>query len=79
MSYFTEGGKNRVAWSHAVAPDHTSQSVMRAAAVLAKDALARLGTVQGPANDVATHWEVLLDGDTEPRVLTSDEIVRVEE
>ena len=77
MSYFDVG--DRIAWSHVVAPDHGQKSVIRASAVLAKDALAQLGTVIGPANDVDTWWEVTLDGSENSRVLTKDELVRVEE
>lgn len=79
MSYFAAG--DRVAWSHVVATEHGAKSVIRAAAVLARDSVAQLGTVIGPANDVDTWWEVKLDGseDGVTRVLTKDELVRVEE
>lgn len=73
--------KERIAWSHSVGPIHGSKSVIAAAAVLAIDPAAVLGTVLGPANDVPTHWLIHLDGtaDGETRVLTSDELVRIEE
>jgi hypothetical protein len=79
LTYFDKG--DRVAWSHVVATEHGQKSVMRAVAVLAKDGAAQLGTVIGPANDVGTWWEVHLDGtpDDASRVLTKDELVRVEE
>lgn len=70
---------HRVAWSHVVGPEHGARSIIKAQVVLARDASARLGTVVAPANDAGTHWEVKLDGDEESRVLTADEIVRVEE
>lgn len=72
---FTAG--DRVAWSHVVAPEHGSASVVRAAAVFARDAAASLGTVVGQG-DLQNWWEVQLD-DAEKRVLTGDELVRVEE
>ena len=70
---------DRIAWSHAVATEHGSKSVLRAQAVTARDGAAQFGTVVGAANDSGTWWEVQLDGASETRVLTRDEIVRVEE
>ncbi len=77
MSYFEAG--DRVAWSHVMAWEHGAKSVVRAAAVRSRDPEAQFGTVLGPGNDVGTYWTVRLDGVDEPRVLTTDELVRVEE
>lgn len=76
MSYFTAG--DRVAWSHVVAPEHGAKSIVRASVVLARDPSTLLGTIVGPG-EVATWWEVRLDGSDDTRVLTKDELVRVEE
>lgn len=77
MSYFDAG--DRVAWSHVVATEHGARSVVRAVVVFARDPLAQLGTIVGPSGDVPTWWEVKLDGAAATRVLTRDELVRIEE
>ena len=76
-AYFEKG--DRVAWSHVVATEHGQKSVARASAVLARDSAARLGTIVQQDPNVRTWWEVKLDGVEETRVLTQDELVRVEE
>lgn len=71
---------DRVAWDHGYATDHADGSVVRAEAVAAKAPQALFGTVQepAPANAEGSYWNVLLDGAQEPKVLTSDELVKVD-
>ncbi len=73
---FTVG--DRVAWTHALGVLHSGKSVLMAGAVSALDPQATFGTVTGPGNDMGTWWTVEFEHGTE-RVLTSDELVKVEE
>ena len=79
--------KDRVVWSHKHGPRNARGSVMPEAAALAGDPAAKLGTVVGPhvagkddkgEDRVILNWfDVLLDGETAPRTLTGDELVKV--
>lgn len=69
---------DRVAWDHQYATQHASGSIIRTEAVAAQAPGAQFGTVQGTANDEGTWFTVQLDGESEPRVLTGDEIVKVD-
>lgn len=76
MPAFKKG--DRVAWHHGYAAQHAEGSVVRADAV-PEGGLLGVGTVEGPANEEGTWFEVSLDGEKEPRVLTEDELVRIKE
>lgn len=75
MAAFESG--DRVAWDHLYSTDHAAGSVIREEAVRAKAPEAKLGTVLGVANDVGTHFEVQIDGESDSVVLTDEELVRV--
>lgn len=79
---------DRVAWHHAFATQHAAGSIVRAEAVpqlpekhpLRGDpGTGQFGTVIGPGNDEGTYWEIQLDGEKKSRILTEDEIVRIQE
>lgn len=74
---------DRVAWHHTYATQHSPASIVLASAIptLPGDdpGIGQFGTVVGPGNDEGTYWEVLLDSEKTSRVLTGDEIVRIEE
>lgn len=89
---FTVG--QRVSWSHHVSTQHGAGDVIhidnfnhRHAAYLAKcretdpDTFAldgRIGTITARGEVNRNQWEVLLDGDADPRILTADELVQLE-
>jgi hypothetical protein len=86
---------DRVAWQHEFASQHGAGSIVRAEAVpqlpddhpdKGKPGTGQFGTIVAQANDAGTWWEVQLDPakgkakkKADTRVLTSDELVRVEE
>ena len=75
MAAFDVG--DRVAWDHLYSTDHAAGSVIREEAVKAKAPGAQIGTVTSVANEAGTHFEVVLDGESDSKVLTEDELVRV--
>lgn len=82
MSAFATG--DRVLWHHEEATKHAPSSVLRASVVESLGLSAHpdrchatVGTIIEPANAEETWWKVDFDG--EDRVLTLDELVRVEE
>lgn len=68
---------DRVAWDHAYATQHGEGSIILAEAAAAQAPGVRFGTVQDVANQEGTWFSVQLDGESELRVLTGDEIVKV--
>ena len=63
----------RIAWSHQL-------YVYAPGAVIYEESLpagAQLGSVVAAADDTGSLWQVQLDDEQEPRVLTADELVEV--
>lgn len=86
MAAFKKG--DRVAWHHSFAAVHAAGSIVRAAAVPTLDknhplhgepGTGQFGTVAAVANEEGTWFEVQLDGEKKPRVLTAEELVAVKE